>query len=199
LAIVITFNELYNQLMNKLIVLLLLFATPLFASEGDFFYGLGFGAGNGKMSDNTLRIFDDYSRDPKLYPAEQGFNIQLQLGYVLLHDFRPGLMIESWSRNGTLDFDHLLLTPVVTWFPKQGDFYIRPGVGIGLTKVDYLERGDWHRKMDFGSAWNCALGYVFRFDGMEIGPQFIYSGSMGKDLEVWASHYSLMLEFNWAM
>jgi hypothetical protein len=184
--------------MKTLIICLLLFAVPLFAYEGDFFYGFSAGAGSGEMRNNAFHVFDDYSRDPQLYPAEQGYSIQLQLGYVLLHDFRPGLVIDSWSRTGTFDFDHLVITPVATWFPGQNNFYIRPGAGISFTGVDYLERGDWHRKRDFGSAVSCAVGYVFKFEGMEIGPQIYYSGSVGKDLEVWASHYSVMVEINWA-
>ncbi len=179
-----------------LVVLLASAALPrpaIAAVPGDWSLGLGLGWGGGRLSDNTLRVFEDQDRLPRLYDRENGLLLRLVVENRLLPTLGAGLEVTAWSRGaddalGDAHLDMLLLVPALSWHPGGRGLFLRLGYGLGIARVVYQERGTVHGGTDDGPTVLLGLGWdVPLNDRWTVTPRCGYSGFAGGDLDVWAS------------
>lgn len=168
-------------------------ATAAFGGVTDTLYlSAGFGSGHGQLSENSALVYDDYSKVPLPYAREVGGLANLRIGLVLTPRVRIALESCAWST----ERDMTAIGVSVEWMFGHVD--CRLGYALGASHVDYIERGDLKRAFDFGPGAILGLGYEQTITThWALVPQVVYFGHLGKDPEIWADSYGLMLNLTY--
>ena len=124
---------------------------------------IGFNVGGANATVNFTRLGAEVERE-----IEGGHGGALRLGYALSDQFMLSLeaaYIEKQDAATDLEAGAALV--VATWYPGGGGFFLRAGVGTGMTtlKMTTPERIDWFERE--GDAGLFGLGYEWR-----LGRQF---------------------------
>jgi hypothetical protein len=157
------------------------------------------GPGWGRTTDNGLRVYDDYALVPRIYDHDGGPAFHLDIDYRLTGDLAVGACVTTWSRSAdenpaTAHFDQTLVAVTATWYPWRGYIFTRFGYGLGIARLEYLERGIAAIRHDTGAGYLLGLGYIIRLgDTISLAPQITTVGYGTGSLEVWASLTTLTL------
>jgi len=160
---------------------------------------LAAGPGWGRTTDNVLRVYDDYALIPRVYDRTSGPAFHLGVDYRLVDDLTVGVGVTSWSRSAdenlaTAHFDQTLVAATVTWYPWRGRIFTRFGYGLGIARLEYLERGIAATRNDTGTGYLLGLGYEVRLGHtVSLAPPIRTVGYATGSLEVWASLTTLTL------
>ena len=162
--------------------------------------GVAVGPANGETDLNSRYVYDDYDKIPEGRPRERGMLLDLRIGYTMTPRLRVCIESCGWSRHlddapGIARVDYLLTGGGVEWM--TGPFTMRMILGLGTSRVDYIERGDHKHQRDMGSGYLFALGWEKQFGKrFTAGPQFVYFGHLGKDTDVWIDTYGIMFNLS---